>query len=53
MLGWEIVGNCVFGAPVVIGGRNVLRCEKSIEALATCALSWCRSSTEDEMIGEW
>ena len=35
-----MVGNCVFGAPVVIGSRNVLLCcEKSREELATCALS--------------
>jgi hypothetical protein len=50
-----MVGNCIFGAPVVIGSRNVLLlcCEKSREELATCALSGCRSSTEDKMIGEW
>jgi hypothetical protein len=46
MLGWDMVGNCVFGAPVVIGSKNVpLCCEKSREALATCALSGCLSST--------
>ena len=28
-----MVGNCVFGAPVVIGSRNILL------VLATCALS--------------
>jgi len=29
----------------VIGSRNLLCCAKSREALATCALSGCRSST--------
>jgi hypothetical protein len=37
-------GNCVFGAPVVIGSRNVFY---SL-ALATYALSGCRCSSEDE-----
>ena len=44
-----MVGNCVFGVPVVIGSRNVLCCEKSREARTTSALYGCRSSTEDEM----
>ena len=45
-----MVGKCVFGATVVIGSKKVLLCcEKSREALATSALSGCRSSTEAEM----
>ena len=46
-MGWDMVGNCIFCAPVVIGSKDVFFfMMKSREGPRTSALSGCCSSSK-------